>query len=173
MDRIKIVSQIIGFIAFFISLIAFHRKDKKKIFQTMALSNLLECIHYILLGAYSGCATKAIALIRNIIISIKEKNKKLNSIIVLAIFIIGYIIAGILTYDGIFSLLPIITGTIYLVIVWNGDRLKVKKIAFLCSFLWFIYNIYVLSISGITLNVVEMVSLSIAIWNEKRAEKDK
>lgn len=97
----------------------------------------------------------------------------MNSIIVLAIFIIGYIIAGILTYDGIFSLLPIITGTIYLLIVWNGDRLRVKKIAFLCSFLWFIYNIYVLSISGITLNVVEMVSLSIAIWNEKRAEKDK
>ena len=44
----------------------------------MTIANVLDLIHYILLGAYSGCVTKVIALIRNEIIIIKENNKKIS-----------------------------------------------------------------------------------------------
>ena len=45
----------------------------------MMWSNLLDILHYFLLGAYSGCITKIIALVRNEIIRTKEKNKFLNN----------------------------------------------------------------------------------------------
>ena len=172
MNIIYIVSQVAGFIAFILSLISYHRKKKSKIFQTMMVANVLDIIHYILLGAYSGCITKVIALIRNKIIIIKEKNKKLNNNIVLIILFIIYLVSGILTYKNIYSILPIIAAMIYLYFVWNGDALKVKRCAFYCYFLWLIYNICVFSIAGITSNIVSIISTFIAVHNEKGLNKD-
>lgn len=168
MNTIYLTSQIVGFIAFIISLIAYHRNKKEKIFRTMLLANLLDIIHYLLLGAYSGCITKIIALVRNKIIIIKEKNKKFNSVIVLILLFVVYLLSGILTYENIFSILPILAAMIYLYFVWNGNELKVKKVAFYCYFLWLIYNICVFSIAGIISNCVSIISTFIAVHNERK-----
>lgn len=173
MNEIYIASQIAGFLAFVLSLVAYHRKEKKKIFQTMTISNILEMIHYILLNAYSGFITKLIALIRNEIIILKEKNSKINSKKVLVILLIVYVIAGILTYKNIYSILPILAASIYLFFVWDGDELKVKKVAFYCYFLWLIYNICILSIAGVTSSIVSIVSTYVALRNEERKEREK
>lgn len=165
---IYIIAQIIGFIAFTISLIAYHRNKKEEIFKTMMVANILDIIHYLLLSAYSGCITKVIALIRNKIIIVKEKNKKLNNIIVLIILFIAYLISGILTYKNIYSVLPILAAMIYLYFVWNGNELKVKKVACYCYFLWLVYNIFVFSIAGILSNVISIISAFIAMYNEKK-----
>lgn len=170
-SAVYIVSQVVGFIAFVLSLVAYHQEKKKTIFQTMIISNLLEIIHYILLGAYSGCITKVIALIRNEIIIVKEKNKKIDNYIVLIGLFIIYLISGILTYENIYSILPILAATIYLFFVWNGDELKVKKVAFYCYFIWLIYNICVFSIAGITSNIVSIISTFIATYNQKRSNR--
>ncbi len=162
-----LISQIIGTISFVISLIAYHRKKKQKIFQTMMIANVLDILHYFFLDAYSGCITKVIALVRNEIIIAKEKNKKIDNNIVLAILFIIYLLAGIITYKNIYSILPILAAMIYLYFVWNGDELKVKKVAFYCYFLWLAYNIFVFSIAGIVSNVVSIISTFIAMKNQK------
>ena len=170
MNILYILSQIAGFIAFILSLIAYHKKEKEKIFQTMIISDILNIIHYILLNAYSGCITKVIAILRNKIIIIKEKNIKFNNnIILLSLFII-YLIAGIITYKNIYSILPIIAATIYLFITWNADELKTKKCAFYCYFLWLTYNICIYSLAGITSNIVSIISTFIAIYNAKKSK---
>ena len=171
MDKVYIISQLVGFIAFVISLTAYHRKEKKKIFQTMMVCNVLDIIHYFLLRAYSGCITKAMALIRNEIIIAKEKNKKINNTIVLIIIAVAYLASGILTFKSIYSILPILAALIYLFFVWNGDELKVKKVAFYCYFLWLTYNIFVFSIAGIVSNIVAIISTFVAMKNEKEKVK--
>ena len=172
MNIIYIVSQIVGFISFIISLIAYHRKKKQNIFTTMMIANILDIIHYILIGAYSGCITQVMTLIRNEIIVLKEKKQKLNNFAVLVLLIIAYVVAGILTYKNIYSVLPILASMIYLYFIWNGNELKVKKIAFCCYFLWLIYNICVLSIAGIISDCVLIISTFIAVYNEKKLDKE-
>ena len=171
MNIVYLISQIVGFVAFVISLIAYHRKKKEKIFKTMMLANLLDITHYLLLGAYSGCLTKVIALVRNEIIILKEKKEKLNNKIVLTALFIIYLISGLITYENIYSVLPMLAAMTYLYFVWNGDELKVKKIAFFGYFLWLIYNICVFSIAGIISNCVSIISTFIAVYNEKRLDK--
>lgn len=171
MNIIYIISQVVGFIAFIISLVAYHKKKKEKIFETMMLANFLDMVHYLLLGAYSGCITKVIALVRNKIIIIKEKYKKFDSRVVLIILLTVYLISGILTYKNVFSVLPILSAMIYLYFVWNGDELQVKKIAFYCYFLWLIYNICVFSVAGIISNCVSIISTFIAMDNEKSKKR--
>ena len=143
MNNIYIISQTFGFLAFTISLIAYHKKDKEKIFKTMLIANILDILHYFFLSAYSGCFTKIIALIRNEIIILKEKNQKLNNKIILLLIFTIYTVSGIVSYQNIFSILPILAATIYLFFIWNGNELQVKKVAFFCYFLWLIYNLCV------------------------------
>lgn len=160
-----IVAQIIGFIAFVISLIAYHRNKKEKILGNMIISNILNLIHYLLLEAYSGCATKVMAIARDSFIIIKKKNKVLSSNIFLILFILIYIVVGIFTYNGILSIFPIVAATIYIIPIWNGNEKTIKKTAFFCYILWLIYNIFVFSIAGIISNVISIISTFIAIKN--------
>ena len=162
-----IISQIVGFVSFFISLMAYHRNKKDKIFKTMTIANVFDIAQYILLGAYSGCITKVMAVIRNEIIILKEKHKILNTLPVLVIIIFLYIWAGKITYTHLYSILPILAAVIYLVFVWNGNELQVKKCAFYCYFLWFAYNIFVYSFAGMLSNIVAIISTFIAMRREK------
>lgn len=168
MNILYIISQIFGFSAFIISLFAYHRSKKQKIFQTMMIANILDILHYLLLGGLSGCITKIIALVRNELIIIKEKHKIFNNYIILFLLFILYIIAGIFTFKNIFSIFPILAAMIYLYFVWNGNELKVKKVAFYCYFLWLAYNIFVFSIAGIISNAVSIISTLFAVYNEKK-----
>ena len=166
---IYIISQILALLAFIVSLVAFHRKNKKNILGNMIISNILNLLHYLLLGAYSGCITKVIAILRDSFIIYKEKNKKLSSIFFLFIFLVIYLVTAIITYDGILSLFPLFAATSYIVFIWNGKELTIKRIALVGYFLWLGYNIYVMSIIGIISNVVAIISVIIAIINYKKA----
>ena len=168
---IYIVAQIIGFIAFFFLLIAYHRKDKKTILGNMIISNILNLIHYLLLNAFSGCVTKLLAIFRDYFIILKEKHPKLSNIIYLILFIIVYVIATIFAYNNILSILPLLAAMIYIICIWNGNEIKIKKAAFFCYFLWLVYNIFVLSISGIVSNIISILSTFIAILNVKKGNR--
>lgn len=170
MNIYYIISQIFGFFAFILSLIAYHRKEKEKIFQTMTIANFLEIIQYFFLGEFSGSIAKVIALIRNKLVILKENNKYFNNLFVLLALLIIYIISGIITYKNIYSVLPTIAAIIYSVFVWNGNELLIKKVAFYCYFLWLTYNICVFSIFGVISNCISIISTFIAFYNEKKAK---
>lgn len=165
---IYIIAQIIGCLAFLISLIAYHRKKKTKILEGMVISNTLNLVHYLLLDAYSGCLTKVMAIIRDLFIIIKDRNKKLSSYYFLLLFVVAYIVCAIFSYKGILSLFPILAAIIYIIPIWNGNEKTIKKTAFFCYFLWLVYNVFVFSIAGIASNVISIISTFIAIIYEKR-----
>ena len=95
-----IIAQILGFIAFLVSLYAYHRVNKKDILLCMVLSNVINLVHYLILGAYSGCITKTLAIFRDAFIVLKEKNKRLSSVLFLIIFILIYILVSIYTFTN-------------------------------------------------------------------------
>ena len=66
-------------------------------------------------------------------------------------------------------------AVIYMIVVWDGDELQVKKISFLCYFLWLAYNICILSVMGIVSNIVALISTYIAYKNmqEYLVKKDR
>ena len=134
----------------------------------MITANIINLFHYLLLGAYSGCITKLLAIFRDCFIILKKNCNNFLNYFYFIFFIIFYIIASIFTFNGILSILPLLAALIYTIFIWNGNELRLKKIAFICYFIWLIYNIFVMSISGIVSNVISIVSTLIAIKNEKR-----
>ena len=164
-----IISQIFAFLAFIFSIIAYHRSKKEKIMSNMVMSNTLNLIHYMLLGAYSGAVTKILAILRDLIIIIKEK-KKIPERLILAGFIIAYTVIGIVTFESIVALLPLVAALIYLISIYNGNELRIKIASASTYVLWLIYNIYVFSIMGIIATTISIISGCIAIYRYKKKE---
>ena len=158
-----ILAQIIGLFSFIVSLIAYHKKTKKKILSTMIISNTLNFIHYFLLDAISGGITKIVAVIRDILI-INKKNSK--SIFYIFVFI--YLILGITLYNNLLSIIPIVASFITTIAAFFGTPYIIKIVALLTFTLWLVYNIFVLSFAGIISNVVAIISTIIAIKNFKK-----
>jgi len=156
------LAQIIGLFSFIVSLIAYHKKTKKKILSTMIISNTLNFIHYFLLDALSGGITKIVAVIRDILI-INKKNSK--SIFYIFVFI--YLILGITLYENLLSIIPIIASFITTIAAFFGSPYIIKIVALLTFTLWLIYNIFVLSFAGIISNIIAIISTIIAIKNYK------
>lgn len=167
-NYIYIIAQIIGLIAFAISLSAYHKKDKKSILSSLIVSNILNFIHYFMLDALSGCVTKGLAIIRDSFILEKRKHPKLTSIVYLYIFVFIYLAFMYLTYDGIISILPFVASIFYLIGIWEADELMVKKVAFYSFIPWLAYNICVLSISGVISNILSIISTLIAIKHHNK-----
>ena len=168
-NKIYIISQIFALIAFIFSLIAFHRSKKENILKTSIASNIFDIIHYLLLNAYSGMLTKVLALFRNIFVLYKD-NKKKKYDLFFYIFFVLYILAGILTYKGIYSFLPLIAAITYLYAIYYCKELTIKSVSCFGYILWLIYNICIGSVIGIISNVVAIVSTGIAIYNEKKGK---
>ena len=160
-----LISQLFAFLAFVVSLYAYQRGSKKKILLTMIVSNSLNLIHYAFLNAYSGCITKVVGFFRDFAI-VKKGKKKANWLLV--IFILIYLLVTIITYKGLYSVLPLLAASIYICGIWNGNELTIKKTAVLCYFFWLAYNICIFSIVAIIANIISIVSAFIAVKRYKK-----
>ena len=170
METKVIIANAIGFISFVISLIAFHKKDKKNIFKNTMISNSLSLIQYIVLNAYSGIATKIIAIIRDLSIMKQEKYNFLKTKKMLSIFVIIYLVLMIITYQGILSVFSLLAALIYTIFCWNGNVNTVRYIGIFTNVLWLIYNLFVKAYAGAFANLISIFSTGIAIYNNKRKE---
>ena len=169
-NKIYIISQLFAFVAFIFSLIAFHRSKKENILKTSIASNIFDIIHYLFLNAYSGMVTKVLAFFRNCFVLFKDKRKKQYHIFFF-VFLVLYIIAGILTYKSIYSVLPIIAAITYLYAIYYCKELTIKSVSCGGYVLWLIYNICIFSVVGIISSIVAIISTAIAIYRHKKGAK--
>jgi hypothetical protein len=171
MSTTYIISQILAFTAFILSLFAYYRSKKEKIMLTMVTSNILNLIHYILLWATTGYITKILAILRDVSIVLKDKRQRDDKILLIG-FIIIYIIVAIFTYENIYSLLPLAAALIYIISIWNWNEWAVKKSAFFCYFLRLIYNIFVWSIVATIATIISIISTFIALLQYNKKQKN-
>ena len=164
-----LMAQIIGLVAFSFSLIAYHKNSKKIILSNLIVSNILNFIYYFMLGAVSGSMTKLLAILRDYFILEKCKHKKLTNVLYLYIFVFTYLFFMYITYKGVVSIFPFIASIYYLIGIWDADEFRVRKVALISFIPWLIYNICVLSISGLVSNVLSILSAYIAIKHTKKS----
>ena len=154
------IIQLIGILAWLLILLSYYRKNTNKILAFQIISNVLWCLHYFLLGAYSGLFICIFEMARD---GLYYKTDADDYIFLASVPV--YIIYGILSYTGFIELLPIFSSTI------DGYTLtKKKRVAVLGAVIsytiWVIYDIAVMSYSGaFTDGLVVISNLSILLFN--------
>ena len=114
-----------------------------------------------------------VATIRNIIFIIDEKrngkseNNNTKDYIILAILYLISVISGILTYNGILSMMSVIATMLYTYSVWQKNTKIYKILGIPVGIIWIIYNIYIFSIFGIILETILAVSAIIGYIKER------
>ena len=163
------IAQIIGIISVILWIYSVQNKKQHKILFFQFLANLGYAIQYLLIKAYSASAMNLSSSLRSLIFSIKRKHKKKISKLWLIFFLISIIILGIITYDGLLSLLPTIITIFYAISSWVKD-VKVMRIVFiLAAFGWIYYNIQVHAYAAIIGNVFEIISGFISLIRFKKS----
>ena len=155
--------QVIGVFAFLILLISFWQKDRKKILFLQAVMSILYALHYFLLGAYSGSIVNIIGIFRAYTFSKKNNNKLYSSNLVLYLFLVLFLVSGVITYDNIFSILPIIAALLYTLAIWNDKSSTIRIGSLFVSCIWIIYNIIVGSHVGYITESILLISTALSV----------
>lgn len=152
------MAQSLGFIYALFLFFSILGKSTKQILLMQTISFLFKSVHYYLLGGISGFVTSFISMLRNLIFyRIKE------NYIFTIIFILIYIVIGIVTYNSFYSFLPAIATIVYTLII-NYDNPKYLRLGMLfTSITWLIYNVYIISYSGIIIQIIMIVTNIFAI----------
>lgn len=158
-------TQLSGFMAMGIILIAYFQKDDFTVKKLMLLSSLFWGTHFYLLGMYSGLAAIIIWVLR-LLLSLKyERNYNAFLLIVWLTLITGYF-----TFDGVTSLLPVITSITWAYSYFFLEKIKLRIAMIFNSSTWLIYHISIGSVSGIMNEIFTHVILILTVYRMMHPE---
>lgn len=137
-------AQVFGFLWMITILTAYFQKDDFTVKKLMLLSSLFWGTHFYLLWVYAWLAAVVIFMFR-LVLSLKfQKNKR-------AFFsVIGItIITWYFTFDGILSLLPVITSLLWAYSFFFLEKIQLRLAMMLNSSIWLVYHISIWSASWV------------------------
>jgi hypothetical protein len=149
-----------GMLAIFYS---FQKDVKRQIIGICLIGMLFFCVHFLLLGKYTGAVMNIFGAVRNGIILLRPR-KWAESRIWLYIFCGIYIAVGIFTWESPMSLSPAV-GTVFGTFAVFAEKTKnIRRLALVCSVGWLAYNIYSFSVPGMITEVAVHASILIAMF---------
>lgn len=152
------IGQSIGFIAFILWMIAFLNKNDYKTKFIHWISLIFLVIHYFIIWLYTWLICDLIGWFRNFS-SIKYKWN--NKIFIL--FITIYIISWFLSYDNIFSTLPIISWILATIWFFYLEWVKMRLVLLITPILWLFYDYFWHSIGWTFIDLFFILAHSITI----------
>ena len=164
-------AQLLGVLGFIFSVISFQQNTQKRIVFVQFLANVSFTIHFYLIGAYTGSILNGIAIIRSFVYCFKDK-KWASSNIWIVIFSLAFVVAGIYTWEGPLSILPIVAMVLSSISFGIKNPKLVRRIYFPCSPMWLIYNIAGRSIGGVLTESFAMISIIIGMLRFDRKKKE-
>ena len=158
-DLTFLIAQVFGAISILLNIIVVQFKTKEKILIGMIISNLVVATQFFLLNAITGGIISLINVIRCFVFYLFK---------VLLIFEIIVIVSGIISWQNIWSILPIFATIIYTYAIWQDDVLTIKYISAITGLTWAIYDIIVRAYVGVIQGIIQFISSIIAIIRYKK-----
>ena len=163
------IAQFIGFFGFGTSVISFQSKEEQKLYAIQVFMKLFFAVHFLKLGGFAGAALNFIGLVNCAVYYLKSRSVRfLERFSPLYWFAAAYLFAGVLTAvlkrDWL-ELLPAVAAvsTAFMFDSANVRTIKYYQL-FIVSPCWMIYNITLLSYSGIITETFNIVSVLIALY---------
>jgi len=173
-----ILSQVFIIINYIFLMATYQFKSRKAILIFNFVAIVATGLSYVFLSAWSGLAMVIVASVRNIIFMIDEKkngkSEKITKkdIVILIILYIISIIFAVLTYEGFLSLMSVFATMLYTYSVWQKNTSIYKILGIPVGIIWIVYNVYIVSVFGIILEVLLLFSAIIGLIRERKTKKE-
>ena len=138
------------------------------------LANIFAAIQFFLLGAITGAVVSILNTIRCLVFYFYKKKDLKPSIVVLLIFELIAIISGALSWQNMWSLIPIIVTIIYTYGLWQDNVKVIRRASGIVGFGWAIYDLVVMAYVGAIQETSQLISAIVALYrNRKKDDKVK
>lgn len=163
-----ILAQIMGVCGIIIFVLMYHFRTMKNVLKMKMLMDIFWALHFLLIGAMSAFATNMICFVRENIY-LRNEQKNFDSRAWLWIFIAFNIISAIVTWKGIYTILPAVASSLATYSFWQKN-IKVARIIGLCNNIMMLtYDIFVHSFLGIVGEVFAFASVIIALYRNRNS----
>lgn len=158
-----IVAQVVGFIATGISIASFQAKKRINMLIMQTVSNFLWMTHYFMLGSLPATFAFLIASTRNVVYGLRGKYKFADSKAVPALYIVAFIISGVITYETPLDILPTLGMVCASIAFFVKEEKLIRYISVLIALSFFSFGIYQGSIASIFAEGSTLASIIIAM----------
>ncbi len=167
-----IAAQAVGILAMAASIASFQFSTQKKILIVQIITAILFAIHFGMLGAITGAGMNVAAIIRNIVFYHRDK-KFFSGKIWIVIFAFVNVIVGIISWQGIISLLMIFGMVFNTISLSCTDPQKVRGVMLVASPMILLYSIFSKSIGGTVNEIFSEISMIIGVIRYRKVKKVK
>lgn len=142
--------------------IIYQQKKQGNLLLWKLISDILWCLHYLFLGAYSGSVVALIGVFREIVFY-RENKKGQKNVLFLLFFIIITIISAIITWKNSMSVFPALASIISIVSFWKANPAYARILAYPISLLMLTYDFSCSSYFGIINEMFTIFATTTAI----------
>lgn len=160
-----IVGNIIALVASLFMVIAGLLKERKKIIYVQSIQIFLFVVSNAVLGGITGVITNLVSFIRNILCYKDKFDFKIKMILI----IISIVLSLLFNNLGLIGFLPLISTVLYTYLMDTKDVKKFKIINILATFLWLVYDIYILSYTSAVFDFACIIANIITIFKMKKS----
>ncbi len=170
MDLHDILVQALGFLGVLLFFASFQVKTNKGLFAMQTLGCLTFSIQFALLGAFSGCLSVLVNIIRNLMLTGYSEHRLIRWKGWIAVFSALSFAAALLTWSGWISLLPVAGTVAGTVGYWtnNAKKIRIANLA-VNSPCMLLYDALVHSWGGVLNEGITILSIVISVlrfgWN--------
>ena len=167
-----ILIQSVGWLALICSSISFLQKKRISLLLWQATATLISSLYLFLLGAYEGACLDLLSFVGKMVFSKGGAVFKISLSAWRVFFLICMLIAGILTWSDIFSLLAILGSCLSLFALSMKSPAKIRLISLLVGPCWIIYNLVYHAYPSILMECIALTSIIIGIIKHDIKKKD-
>lgn len=168
-----LLAQGMGFAGLVLNLLAYQCRNSRRLILTQLGSNITYVIHFLMLGAYTGCLSLSIMMLSNALLSLRRWRWAAWPGwrgVLCALFLA----AAAVTWQGWLSVLPCVGTMTAAMSNWtrNGKIMRLGRLM-IVSPCWLIYDVFVGSWSGVLDELLGITSLVISICRYGLKELDR
>ena len=158
------IAFVVGICAVILYFFGYLQKKRAAIIFFNAFSRLLYIIQYFLLSAFTGAVLDIAGILSSFLAGAKNKPfvKNHTRLFVLTASVL-IVAAGLMTYENVFSLLPIIGVLLHTGAFWMDDEKKIRIVSLLGSPFWLIYNFVSGAYGSCIGDILSIVSIAISM----------
>lgn len=163
--QINWLAQAVGAIGVIAFIVSFQIKSNRALLIIQFFADLMFCIQFVLLGAYSGCLSLAVMLLRNLILIFRKKNTWAQWSGWLWVLVGLTAVFTVITWDGFKSLLPLTAGVGSTIMFWKGNARGYRTANLFCACpCWLTYDAIVGSYAGMLNESITLISILVSIF---------
>lgn len=164
MSTTEWIAQGIGVIGLILFIGSFQIKSNRALLICQMIANCMFALQFILLGAYSGCFSLLAIVLRNVVLTSKEKYEWAKWKGWMYVFVAIPFVLMIVTWNGWSSILPFLATGVSTVFYWSDNALHYRAANLFCACpCWLVYDFIFKSYAGMLNESITITSIVISI----------